>query len=213
MSKGLFSAMRGFPPGAVLALFLIPGAALALLLVMAGLELFAGEEPEVGATAVAALRSPSGDSMGSVRLTQMENGVLVMADVRGLPEGGHALVVHEVGSCAPDFGAAGDHFDPDNTKRGFMDLGGFVNPSWGRGSSVGTHGGDLGNIYASLDGRARADFFATGITLTRGVKGSVFDDDGSAVIAHEKTEGYGDEHEEEGEDTGARLGCGVVEGE
>ena len=209
MSNGLFSAIRGVHPVVVLALFLIPGAALALLLLIAGLGLFAGKEPAVGAMATAALVSPSGDSMGSVTFTQMENGVLVMVDARGLPEGGHALVVHEVGSCSPDVSAAGDHFDPDNTRRGFMELGGFVNPSWGRGSSVGMHGGDLGNIYASSDGRARVDFFATGVTLTSGVKGSVFDADGSAVVVHEKTERYGEEAEE---DMGARLGCGAVEG-
>ena len=47
-------------------------------------------------------------------------------------------------------------------------------------------GGDLLNIYAASDGTGRADFFSEGVTLDEGPRNSVFDDDGSAIVVHEK---------------------------
>ena len=157
-------------------------------------------QPEVGLTAAAALESPSGEPVGTVTFLQAPTGVLVMADLEGLVPGGHAFIVHEVGSCTPDFSAAGDHFNPTEAQHG------FIHAAWKRGESAGGHGGDLPNIYAASDGSARADFFNVGITLDVGLRHSVFDDDGSAIIVHEKPDAYG-EHES---DTGARLACGVI---
>ena len=192
----------------ILVALIIPAFALLIVVSMLAIGLFTINAPETGITAIAEMKSPDGRSMGSVRLTQMEDGVLVAVDVRGLSEGGHALHVHEVGACAPDFSAAGDHFDPDNAERGFINISGFINPSWGRQSgSIGPHGGDLLNIYASSDGRARSDFLAAGIALDADVRGSVFDTDGSAIIVSEKPSLY----DEEETDTGARVSCGVIE--
>ena len=86
-----------------------------------------------------------------------------MAEVRGLAPGGHAFIIHEVGACAPDFSAAGDHFNPTDTEHG------FIHSNWKRGEATGGHGGDLPNIYAASDGFARADFFTDGITLDSGL--------------------------------------------
>ena len=157
-------------------------------------------QPEVGLTAAAALESPSGDAIGTVTFLQAPTGVLVMADVKGLAPGGHAFIIHEVGSCTPDFDAAGDHFNPTEAQHG------FIHAAWKLGESGEGHSGDLPNIYAASDGSARADFFNVGITLDVGPRNSVFDDDGSAIIVHEKPDAYG-EHES---DTGRRLACGVI---
>ena len=157
-------------------------------------------QPEVGLTAEAKLESPDGDFMGTVEFLQAASGVLIMADVKGLAPGGHALIIHESGSCTPDFSAAGDHFNPTEAEHG------FVHSAWKRGESGQGHSGDLPNIYAASDGSARADFFAVGITLDTDVSNSVFDDDGSAIIVHEKPDSYGEEES----DTGSRLACGVI---
>ena len=138
--------------------------------------------------------------MGTVTVRQAAAGVLVMADVKGLAPGGHAFIIHEVGTCTPDFGAAGDHFNPTDAEHG------FVHPVWKSDESGGAHGGDLPNIYAASDGSARADFFITGITLDMDLRHSVFDSDGSAIIVHEKPDAYGEEES----DTGSRLACGVI---
>ena len=153
-----------------------------------------------GLTAEAVLESPSGDAMGSVAFRQAAGGVLVMADVKGLAPGGHAFIIHETGECAPDFSAAGDHFNPDDAEHG------FIHPAWKRGESSGGHRGDLPNIYAASDGSARADFFTVGITLDEGPRHSVFDLDGSAIIVHERPDSYGAEES----DTGSRVACGVI---
>ena len=138
--------------------------------------------------------------MGTVTFRQAVAGVLVMADVKRLAPGGHAFVIHEAGACSPDFGAAGDHFNPADTDHG------FVHPAWKGEASSGGHGGDLPNIYAASDGSARADFFTTGITLDADLRHSVFDSDGSAIIVHEKPDAYGEEES----DTGSRVACGVI---
>ncbi len=189
-----------------LAILLVPVVIIAIL-IAGGLVLLTARsseaaQPKVGLSAEAALVSPDGDSMGTVTFRQAPSGVLIMAEVMGLAPGGHAFIIHEVGTCTPDFGAAGDHFNPTDTEHG------FIHPAWQSAESSEGHGGDLPNIYAASDGSARADFFAVGITLDIGTRHSVFDTDGSAIIVHENPDSYG-----EGEpDTGDRVACGVIRG-
>ena len=185
-----------------LAIFLAP----VILIIVVGAFLLivrtgAAAQPTVGQTASASLKSPQGVAMGTVTFRQASTGVLIMADVRGLEPGGHAFIIHEVGSCAPDFDAAGDHFNPEETEHG------LIHSNWKRNESTGAHGGDLPNIYAASDGSARADFFTVGVVLDAGQRHSVFDDDGSAIIVHERPDAYGEEES----DTGERVACGVIE--
>ena len=156
----------------------------------------------VGLTAEAALESPDGEPVGTVTFRQAASGVLIMADLKGLAPGGHAFIIHETGACTPDFDAAGDHFNPTDAEHG------LVHPAWQRGEAGGGHGGDLPNIYAASDGSARADFFTDGVTLDTGLRHSVLDADGSAIIVHEKPDAYGEEES----DTGARVACGIIRG-
>ena len=159
------------------------------------------DQPETGLKATAVLTSPSGESIGTVRFTQAATGVLVAAEAEGLEPGGHAFIIHAVGSCTPDFSAAGDHFNPDDSRHG------FAHPNWNqRNSSSGGHGGDLPNIYAAADGSARADFFTAGVTLQDDQRHSVFDADGSAIVIHEWPDAYGEVES----DTGQRVACGVI---
>ena len=185
--------------------FLAGSVVVVVLIIVVGivfLNLRTREEDQitVGLTATASLQSPSGDLVGNVEFRQAAIGVLVMADLQGLTPGGHAFVIHETGACSPNFDAAGDHFDPTDAEHG------FIHASWKRGDATGGHGGDLLNIYAADDGSARADFLTQGITLDEGPIHSVFDDDGSAIIVHEKPDPYGDEEV----DTGNRIACGVI---
>ena len=185
----------------LLVLLIIPGIVIAAGFLLLGWRSVQGNAPEIGATAVAILASPSGDAIGTVKFTEGAAGVLVAADVKGLAPGGHAFIIHEVGSCTPDFAAAGDHFNPGKAEHG------FIHPNWKTGEPAGGHGGDLPNIYAAADGTARADFFTDNITLGVGADHSVFDADGSAIIVHEKPDTYSGEES----DTGARLACGVIQ--
>lgn len=147
---------------------------------------------EIAAAASAQIMGPEGESLGTVTLTQGGQGVLVQADLSGLTPGAHGFHIHETGSCAPDFSAAGDHFAPAGIEHGYF------NPD-------GHHAGDLPNIYAGADGAARADFFSGAITLAEGEPDSLFDTDGSAVIVHERGDTYGADA-----GAGGRVGCGVI---
>ena len=174
----------------------LPLLAVGALILAAGCAVQVREAPAaplaVGATATAMMAAPDGTAMGTVTLTQGPHGVLIAADVTGLVPGGHGFHIHETGSCTPDFAAAGDHFAPKGLEHGYENEAGF-------------HAGDLPNIYAAADGTARADFFTRDVTLTAGLTHSLFDEDGSAIIIHEKPDTYG-------EDAGAggRVACGVI---
>lgn len=159
------------------------------------------DAPEIGLTARATLMSSSGESIGTVQFIQGESSVLVETEVEGLEPGGHAFIIHSIGSCSPDFSAAGDHFDPGEGG------GGFVHSNWNRRDSPGAgHSGDLPNLYAGADGSVRADFFAGGVTLQSGQEHSLFDGDGSSIIIYEEPSDYADDS-----DTGQRIACGVIE--
>lgn len=151
------------------------------------------EVSNVGARAVAVMSGPDGAAMGTVELTQGPNGVLISADVFGLAPGPHGFHIHAVGACAPDFSAAGGHFNPEGIGHGFMD-------------ADGSHAGDLPNIHAGDDGAARADHFTSKVTLAAGAEESLFDEDGSAVIIHAQPDSYGAEP-----GAGDRAACGVIE--
>ena len=150
-------------------------------------------------TAEAIMLSPSGETLGTATLHQSPEHLLFAIDVQGLTPGGHAVIVHAVGACTPDFSAAGGHFSPGESGRG------FVHPNWKRGADYGLHSGDLPNIYAHADGSARADFFTDGLTLQDGEPHSLFDEDGSSVIIH-----AGPQHHGERETADSPVACGVI---
>ena len=151
-------------------------------------------EKDVGAMATAAIMGKEGEAMGLVTLTQGPQGVLVSADLNGLPSGGHGFHIHAVGSCSPDFSAAGSHFGPGEESHGFL-------------YSTDMHAGDLPNIYANADGAARADVFTDDVTLAADDVRSLFDSDGSAIVIHERPDAYG----EDVGSAGARIACGVIQ--
>ena len=153
---------------------------------------------EAELTAEATMLSASGAALGTVTLRQRQESLLIAIDVQGMTPGGHAVIVHAVGACTPDFSAAGGHFSP-REKRG------FVHPNWRRGAVYGFHSGDLPNIYAHADGSARADFFTDGLTLQPGKPHSLFDADGSAIIIHANPQEHG-EHET----ADSPVACGVI---
>lgn len=164
-----------------------------VVVMLAALACGQSEEPGVGITARAAIMSAGGESLGTVELTQGPQGVLVRADLQGLPPGGHGFHIHSVGACTPDFSAAGGHFDPEGNSHGFL-------------FGAGQHAGDLPNVIAHADGTAQAHIFTGDITLAPDDDRSLFDEDGSSIIVHADPDDYG----EDAGVAGARIGCGVI---
>jgi len=163
-------------------------------LAVAAVALALGATPAVSTDyAVARMMNKKGKVIGVVSFVQGPRGVLVSANLGNLPEGTHGFHIHETGSCADGFKAAGGHFNPDGKGHGFLEDGGH-------------HAGDLPNLQVLANGEATSDHFAVGITLDGGAANSVFDADGSAVIIHDMPDGYTDPA-----GAGARIACGVIE--
>lgn len=144
-------------------------------------------------TARADMVNTDGASVGSVTLTETPHGVLIVAELRGLPPGVHAFHVHAVGTCETPFKSAGGHFNPAGNKHGIL-------------SSEGKHAGDMPNIHVGADGSLEIEVLNPQVTLGVG-KNSVFDADGSAIVIHAGADDYASDP---AGDAGPRIACGVI---
>ena len=144
-------------------------------------------------SARATLRTASGGSAGVVTLQETPNGLLVTADLAGLPAGTHAMHFHTVGRCDPDFAAAGGHFNPAGRQHGLR------NPQ-------GKHAGDLPNVNVPETGALRVELLLTDVSLSG--KNALLDADGSAVVIHALADDY---VTDPAGGAGARIACGVIE--
>lgn len=114
------------------------------------------------------------DDIGEAVLTESVDGVTFTIKVEGLPPSKHGIYVHEKGECtSPNFESAGSHFNPTNKEHGFNNLKGF-------------HLDDLPNVEVGPDGRLETVVTTVELTLKLGKENSMLDDDGSALIIHEK---------------------------
>jgi Cu-Zn family superoxide dismutase len=136
-----------------------------------------------------------GESLGMVMLTGTPNGVLVTADLKGLPEGEHGFHFHEKGICDPGekFATAGGHFAAGAEKHGMLMEGG-------------PHGGDMPNQHVGADGTLKTELFNMGVTLGAGPK-SLQDADGSALVIHAGADDY---KSQPSGDAGGRIACAVI---
>ena len=139
------------------------------------------------------MTGPDGTDMGTVTIEQGPHGLIIQAEVHGLSEGGHGFHIHAIGSCEPDFTAAGGHLDLEGQSHGAR-------------TGEGSHTGDLPNIFAGADGVARADVFTDGATLDDHAPHTLFDADGSAIVVHAGPDDYVDIAS-----AGARVACGVLQ--
>ena len=145
-------------------------------------------------TAKSEIYNLEGEKVGNATLTETPHGVLIKAELWKLPPGTHAFHIHAVGKCEPpSFTTAGGHFNPFGKGHG------IINPK-------GLHAGDLPNIHVGTDGKLTFEVLASQVTLNEG-KNSIFDDDGSSLVIHEKPDDY--KSDPAGE-AGPRIACGVI---
>ena len=169
-----------------------------LIFVFAGTSLLAGSSfaDDRQPAATAEFTNPAGEAIGEATLWQGPRGVLIHVDLAGLSPGKHAIHLHAVGACEPDFGASGGHINPGGAKHGLL------NPE-------GPDNGDLPNIYASEAGTAQAELYTTAVYVGDVIDGAapLLDEDGSALVVHAK----GDDHMTQPiGGAGGRVGCGVI---
>jgi Cu-Zn family superoxide dismutase len=135
---------------------------------------------------------PTEDShvSGIVTFHAIENGVRVVADVRGLTPGNHGIHIHEFGDCsAPDATTAGGHFNPDQKPHGAP-------------TDQDRHVGDLGNLTANAEGVAHFEWLDPLLSFSG--PHSIL---GRAVIIREKED---DLKSQPAGEAGERLACGVI---
>ena len=155
----------------------------------AGLALSAPAFAADRATAV--LLDPDGKKVGKATLIAVPTGIILDADLTGLPPGDHAFHIHAVGKCeAPDFKSAGGHFNLEEDEHGLM-------------NEAGPHGGDMPNIHVPESGALHIEVLNQMVFLKEGL----FDDDGSAIVIHEGPDDY---VSDPAGDAGARIACGVI---
>ncbi|GAA5784802.1 superoxide dismutase family protein [Chitiniphilus shinanonensis] len=146
--------------------------------------------PALAATPPSTTRlSPASGSQvrGNVQFSDTADGLRVTGEITGLSPGAHGFHVHERGDCsAPDASSAGGHYNPDNHPHGDAD------PSR-------HHAGDLGNIEADADGRAKVDAIVPGLTTAR-LKGR-------GLVVHDQPD---DLKTQPSGASGDRIACGVV---
>jgi len=135
-----------------------------------------------------------GEKIGTASVMEAKGGVSFKIAVTGLPKGQRGFHVHEKGDCGPGMKdgkmaagvAAGEHYDPDNTKT-------HKGPK-GKG-----HKGDL----PALNGTAK------GINQTVVAPNlKLADIAGRALVIHEGGDNYSDRPENGGGK--GRVACGVI---
>ena len=75
---------------------------------------------KVQPSATAQIINPDGEGIGEATLWQGPHGVLIHVELAGLSPGKHAIHLHAVGACEPDFGASKGHINIWGAKHGLL---------------------------------------------------------------------------------------------
>lgn len=161
--------------------------------IIVGLLGFASLSSYAANMASAEIINTDGEIIGEATLQQTPTGVLIYIWASALPPGPHAIHLHSVGKCEPDFKAAKGHIDPHKRQHGLL-------------NSEGPERGDLPNLFVAADGTVKAEFFTTLVSLDAGTA-PLLDDDGSAFVIHANRD---DHMTQPIGGAGARIACGVI---
>lgn len=160
----------------------------------------AATDDHVTATASATIIDRDGHEIGMVLIRQGPNGTLFDLELNGLPPGPKAIHIHSVGTC-------------DDHDHGFQDSAGHLNPegrTHGLMNPGGPDAGDFPSFYVHADGYAWAQFFNKRASLDGRFGARMLDEDGAALVIHENP----DDHVTQPiGGAGARIACGVIEGD
>ncbi|RNC86936.1 MAG: superoxide dismutase family protein [Winogradskyella sp.] len=142
--------------------------------------------------------SPKSDSTveGTVSFTQNDGTVSMVADMKGLTEGTHAIHIHQKADCSSADGkSTGGHWNPTAQPHG----------KWG--NETGYHKGDIGNFDVAADGLGKVEFSTDEWCIGCGDENK--DILGKAIIVHQGTDDFTSQPSGA---AGARVSCaGIIE--
>jgi Cu-Zn family superoxide dismutase len=138
------------------------------------------------------MRDSAGHDLGTLTLSDVSGGIMIMGNLHGVAPGEHGIHLHMTGSCTPTFAAAGGHWNPSSQEHG-------------KDNPKGPHMGDLLNITAGKDSTVSVMVTSPGGTL----KGAdaLLDADGAAVVIHAKPDDY---KSQPAGNAGDRVACGTA---
>ncbi|UKS30129.1 superoxide dismutase family protein [Paenibacillus sp. HWE-109] len=137
----------------------------------------------------------NGQSVGTAKLSAVQEGVYIDLQVSGLTPGEHGFHIHEKASCeAPTFDSAGAHFNPQHKEHGIL------NPK-------GAHAGDLPNLIVDEKGNGKLSVIAKAVVLQADKPNSLFKPGGTSLVIHEKPD---DLKTDPSGNSGKRIACGAV---
>ncbi|QDF68105.1 superoxide dismutase family protein [Shewanella sp. SNU WT4] len=157
----------------------------------------AAHAADVSVVDMALLSADGNQAIGEIVISETDYGLVFTPNLKGLSSGQHGFHVHANGSCDPSTkegktvlgGAAGGHFDPDNTgKHGYP---------WTKDN----HKGDLPSLSVNADGTATTPVLAPRLTAS--------DIKGKAIMVHIGGDNHSDHPAPLG-GGGARMACGVA---
>lgn len=140
---------------------------------------------------VVEIKNSSGNAIGTITLTQADDGVLAKIDVSNLPPGKHGFHVHQSPITGNDFETAGSHLNPTDSQHGHL------NPD-------GAHLGDFRNLEVAADGTAKTEMKLEGASLDKSSTASIL---GASLIIHADAD---DEKSDPTGNSGGRIAGGNV---
>lgn len=132
----------------------------------------------------------TGQSAGTVVVTQTKYGLLFTPNLHGLKPGIHGFHIHLNPSCSNNGEAAGGHLDPQHTDK-------HLGPYNGKG-----HLGDLPALFVDADGTSTTPVLAPRLKELSKIKNH-------SLMIHEGGDNYSDTPKLGG--GGGRMLCGIIE--
>jgi Cu-Zn family superoxide dismutase len=172
----------------------MPGIRALLIVLAAASPVMAGRAFALGEKAIADIKDKSGAAVGRAEFIEVSGGVLVKLDLEGLPPGPHAVRIHDAGKCEGDFASAGEIYNPEGAKHGYL-------------HDEGPMPGDFPNIHAGARGEVRAELLNHLVSLGKDAEVPLLDGDGAAIVV---TASGSDYFSEPDGNAGPRIACGVI---
>merc|ERR1711970_33444 len=129
------------------------------------------------------------DIIGSVKLTQGHEGILIGIEATGLPPGKHGLHIHEFGSCtgSSGFKSAGGHQGKHPQANDQTHACGYQDCNHGFINRYGPEEGNLPNLIVPASGDVHVEFYNHMVNLfdQNNEKPPLLAGDGSAIVIHQ----------------------------